>query len=435
VTGASAFSNRDEVARWLPAVPREQLRRAKFALVEVDSRLGSDTDLLLSLSKERGVVPRAEFGDPAGRADSLSDYKVVKPGQIVMNKMQAWNGVFGLSDLSGVVSPDYSVFAVLDGWDPRYVTYLLRSDFYTTQFGWRSRGMGTAFLRLHPANLLDTPLVAPSHEDQSRIADYLDTETARIDALTSRYLELVDRMVEQRGAITVAGVGGGPLAVPRRASSLAWLSEVPAHWDEVRLSLLARLGSGHTPSREHPEWWIDCTIPWITTGEVWQIRDDRIEYLIDTREMISQIGLANSSAELHPAGTVVLSRTASAGFSAIMATDMATSQDYVTWTGGPRLRPRFLLLCLRAMRQDLLGRLAMGSTHQTIYVPDIQSIRIPLPPLEEQDQLVEWVWQRLRRIDAATDAIRSQIELLLERRQALITAAVTGQLDIPGVAA
>ena len=168
---------------------------------------------------------------------------------------------------------------------------------------------------------------------------------------------------------------------------------------------------------------------------MWQIRDDRIEYLSETREMISELGIANSSAELHPAGTVVLSRTASAGFSAIMATDMATSQDYVTWTCGPRLRPRFLLLCLRAMRQDLLGRLAMGSTHQTIYVPDIQSIRIPLPPLEEQDQLVEWVWQRLRRIDAATDAIRRQIDLLKERRQALITAAVTGQLEIPGVAA
>jgi type I restriction enzyme S subunit len=180
---------------------------------------------------------------------------------------------------------------------------------------------------------------------------------------------------------------------------------------------------------------IDRTIPWITTGEVWQIRDDRTEFLRETRELVSELGIANSSAELHPVGTVVLSRTASAGYSAIMGTDMATSQDYVTWTCGPRLRPRFLLLCLRAMRQDLLGRLAMGSTHQTIYVPDIQSIRVPLPPLEEQDQLVEWTWQRLRRTDAATDATRRQIDLLAERRKALISAAVDGQVDVPRVAA
>lgn len=272
-------------------------------------------------------------------------------------------------------------------------------------------------------------------EQSAAIADYLDAETTRIDTLTSRYGELVELLVEQRDAITVAGVSGESLAGPSRTSRLTWLTEVPSHWAQVRLTLLARLGSGHTPSREHPEWWIGCTIPWITTGEVWQIRDDRNEYLSETREMISVLGIANSSAELHPAGTVVLSRTASAGYSAIMATDMATSQDYVTWTCGPRLRPRFLLLCLRAMRQDLLGRLAMGSTHQTIYVPDIQSIRVPLPPLEEQDQLVAWVWERLHRIDAAVDAIRRQIDLLAERRQALVTAAVTGQLEIPGVAA
>ncbi len=73
--------------------------------------------------------------------------------------------------------------------------------------------------------------------------------------------------------------------------------------------------------------------------------------------------------------------------------EMATSQDFATWTRGPLLRPRFLLLCLRAMREDLLGRLAMGSTHKTIFMPDIQSLRIPLPPVDEQDEIVEAVWQ------------------------------------------
>ena len=313
--------------------------------------------------------------------------------------------------------------------DPRYLRY------------WLSTVDLAPLANPGPVPSLDDDALRDLHvpvtvlDEQRAIADYLDAETARIDALTSRYGELVELLVEQRGAITVAGVSGEPVAGPSRTSSLTWLTEVPAHWDEVRLTLLARLGSGHTPSREHPEWWIHCTIPWITTGEVWQIRDDRIEYLRETREKISQLGIANSSAELHPAGTVVLSRTASAGYSAVMATDMATSQDYVTWTCGPRLRPRFLLLCLRAMRQDLLGRLAMGSTHQTIYVPDIQSIRIPLPPLEEQDLLVEWIWERLHHIDAAVDGIKRQIDLLAERRQALITAAVTGQLAIPGAAA
>ena len=107
------------------------------------------------------------------------------------------------------------------------------------------------------------------------------------------------------------------------------------------------------------------------------MRSDRIEVIKETRERVSELGVANSSAEIHPAGTVVLCRTASAGYSAIMGTNMATSQDFATWTCDPLLRPRFLLLCLRVMRQDLLGRLAMGSTHKTIYMPDIEALRIP----------------------------------------------------------
>ena len=190
------------------------------------------------------------------------------------------------------------------------------------------------------------------------------------------------------------------------------------------------MGSGHTPSRSRPEWWVDCTIPWITTGEVSQIRDDRREVIYDTREKISQLGLANSSATLHPAGTVVLCRTASAGYSAVMGTDMATSQDFVTWTCGPRLDPFYLLWCLRAMRQDLLGRLAMGSTHKTIYVPDLQMLRIPLPDIDEQREIVTQIRKQNELVDQLSDKVKRQLDLLAERRQALITAAVTGQIDV-----
>ena len=315
----------------------------------------------------------------------------------------------------------------------RYLNWVMSSAMARRQL--QARASGATVDGINERVLLGLVVPAPDLRCQSVIADYLDRETARIDALRARYARLADGLLESRTSLVVAGVAGIPLVGRRRRSSLPWLQDIPAHWREVKLTLLARLGSGHTPSREHPEWWRDCTIPWITTGEVWQIRDDRVEYLSETRERVSHLGVANSSAEIHPAGTVVLSRTASAGFSAIMAVDMATSQDYVTWTCGPLIRPRYLLLCLRAMRPDLLGRLAMGSTHQTIYVPDIQTIRVPLPLVEEQDRIAEWTWGRLGRIDWAVDAIGRQLTLLAERREALITAAVTGELEIPGAAA
>ena len=168
------------------------------------------------------------------------------------------------------------------------------------------------------------------------------------------------------------------------------------------------------------------------------MRSDRLEYLTETREKISQLGLENSSAEIHPAGTVVLSRTASAGFSAIMADRMATSQDFATWTCGEYLLPEYLLWCLRAMRTDLLERLAMGSTHKTIYMPDLQGLRVPLPSRCEQERIVADIRSHNAAIDGVVDAVDQQWELLAERRQALITAAVTGQIDVStasGVAA
>ena len=296
----------------------------------------------------------------------------------------------------------------------------------TTQ---RKRLISLRLQNLDANALLAQRCALPPLDEQRRIAGFLDAETTRIDALFSSQCQARQLLLQRREAGVFNAVTGGGTTddVP---SKLVWASSLPATWQSVKLGHFARMGSGHTPSRSRPEWWVDCSIPWITTGEVSQVRDDRREILTETRERISEIGLANSAAELHPKGTVVLCRTASAGYSAVMGRDMATSQDFVTWSCGPELDPFFLLWCLRAMRSDLLGRLAMGSTHKTIYVPDLQMLRIPLPPLPEQCLIVESVRAANSAIDDTIDAIDRQLTLLAERRQALITAAVTGQIDV-----
>lgn len=269
----------------------------------------------------------------------------------------------------------------------------------------------------------------PALDEQRRIADFLDIETARIGSLVAGHREARLVLLERRASSIFRSVTGQNDA-EQKPSSLVWVETLPLAWPAVKLGHVARMGSGHTPSRSRQDWWTNCTIPWITTGEVSQVRDDRREVLDQTRECISELGMANSSAELHPQGTVVLCRTASAGYSAVMGQAMATSQDFVIWTCGTRLEPFYLLWCLRAMRNDLLGRLAMGSTHKTIYVPDLQMLRIPLPELDAQNRIVADIRRSNATIDAAVDSIDRQLALLAERRQALITAAVTGEFDV-----
>lgn len=213
-------------------------------------------------------------------------------------------------------------------------------------------------------------------------------------------------------------------------SGVNWLGEAPAHWEVWKLRGLARLESGHTPSRQHPEYWIeqDCVIPWFTLADVGYLREAR-NWLIDTTsQKISKVGMENSAARLLPAGTVLLSRTASVGFSGVTGIELAVSQDFAAWICGPRLRSRYLLLCLRAMKQEF-GRLMMGSTHQTIYMPDIEAFRVPVPPLPEQDQIAEFLDRETAKIDALVAEQQRLIELLKEKRQAVISHAVTKGLN------
>jgi type I restriction enzyme S subunit len=108
--------------------------------------------------------------------------------------------------------------------------------------------------------------------------------------------------------------------------------------------------------------------------------------LDETKEKISEAGLKNSAAELLPSGTVILSRTASVGFSGIMPVPMATTQDFWNWICGKKLTPEYLLLLFRSMKQDFT-RLTMGSTHKTIYQPDAASFVVCVPPIPEQEAI------------------------------------------------
>ena len=181
----------------------------------------------------------------------------------------------------------------------------------------------------------NAPFPLPPIGEQTAIVDFLDRKTARTDALIAKQRELISLLQEKRTALINHAVTKGlDPDVAMKESGVEWLGEIPAHWEAKRTKFAATLRSGHTPSRQKPEYWEDCTIPWFGLADVWQIRDGQVDYVQETAEKISEIGLANSSARHLPAGTVILSRTASVGFSAILSVDMATTQDFVNWFAG-----------------------------------------------------------------------------------------------------
>ena len=178
-----------------------------------------------------------------------------------------------------------------------------------------------------------------------------------------------------------------------------WIGAIPEKWEAAMLKLVARLESGHTPSRSVPAYWENCSIPWFSLADVWQLREEKRKYVYETSENVSELGVANSSARVLPAGTVMLSRTASVGFTGIMGCEMATTQDFVNWVCGDRLRPEYLWYCLQAMTPEY-DRLRFGSTHQTIYMPDVAQFKVPLPTCTEQERIANFLDEQTVRIDA-----------------------------------
>lgn len=157
----------------------------------------------------------------------------------------------------------------------------------------------------------------------------------------------------------------------------------PKGWQWSALTDLARLESGHTPSRKHPEYW-GGSIPWIGITDA-RAHDGRT--IEDTEEHTNELGIENSSARVLPANTVCLSRTASVGYVVVMGRPMATSQDFVNWVCSKQLDHNFLKYLFIAEDEDLL-RFASGAVHQTIYFPEVKAFHICHPPLAEQQRIV-----------------------------------------------
>ena len=259
----------------------------------------------------------------------------------------------------------------------RYLSYLFQDDQWKAQI--RSRVSGVKLFSLTLRILTRASLLLPSAEEQQAIADYLDAKTAEIDALVADCEREVGLLREYRKAVISEAVTKGlDPTVPMKDSGVKWIGEIPDHWNAGKLLRHARLESGHTPSRLHPEWWLEeeCTIPWITTQDVHRFRDGQITCIDDTELHISQIGLENSSARWLPAGTVALSRTASVGFSIVLSIPMASSQDFADWIPDESLDSFYLLYTLRSMDM-VFKQLQMGSTHKTIYMPDIMNRLFP----------------------------------------------------------
>ncbi|HEX9814757.1 MAG TPA: restriction endonuclease subunit S, partial [Myxococcota bacterium] len=420
---------------WLRQVPAHwEAKRWRYCCKVAEGLVDPTDDaygdrIMIAPNHVESGTGRILLTETAQEQGAISGKYIVKPGDLIYSKIRPALNKVCIADGDWLCSADMYPVQVTEAMLlPGFLLYSMLSDSFVKLMV--DESMRVAMPKVNRDKLSACPLLLPPRDEQRAIAAFLDRETAKIDGLVARKERLIELLQEKRTALITRTVTRGlDPNVPMKDSGVEWLGEIPAHWEVSRTKRVARLESGHTPSRQRPEYWQTCTIPWFGLADVWQIRDGQTEYVVETAEKVSELGIAHSSARLLPRGTVLLSRTASVGFSAIMGVDMATTQDFVNWVCGERIRPEYLLYVFRSMGQEF-RRLTMGSTHQTIYMPDAGQFSTPVPTVTEQERIVAFIRGETAKIDALIAKVREAIDRLKEFRTALISAAVTGKIDV-----
>jgi len=382
------------------------VRRVKYLAREVDQRCGTRTLELMSVSATRGVIPRSEITTDEPRADDLSNYKVCLPGDIVVNRMSAYQGALGSSPSEGIVSPDYLVLRPSSQVHYRWLHYVMKSSWFVSEMSSRLRGIGSIGTsnvrtpRVSAEEIGQIVASVPVLNKQRAIADYLDTETARIDALIEKKQTMIELMAQRWAASRHE-------AVLRGVNPITGAGILPLGWDCPQLGVAVKLQRGHDlpfeSRREGP-------VPVVSSGGI--------------------LGYHDQSTCRGPA--VVTGRYGTVGEVYFIEEDcwpLNTTLYAKDFCGN---HPRWVAYLLESIPLDAESeKSAVGGINRNV----IGKLRVPRPPVDEQVMIANFLLHEQSKYDEARDLLVAQHDLLRERRQALITAVVTGELGVPGVAA
>lgn len=217
-----------------------------------------------------------------------------------------------------------------------------------------------------------------------------------------------------------------------KPSGVEWLGEVPEHWLIKPIKYLVSKASGGTPAKDNLAYWLDGDVPWASSKD---LKTDEID---DTQDHLTQLAISEGAAQMQPVDSVFICVRGMILAHTFPVTEplreMAITQDLKCLVPTKEISSGYLALCLRGLSAEILRRVDEAA-HGTkvLRIPDFDSVLLPVPPLEEQIQILSAIAHSLDHLDSLISQASRSMELLSERRSALISAAVTGQIDVRGL--
>ncbi|MDR0593164.1 MAG: restriction endonuclease subunit S [Bifidobacteriaceae bacterium] len=340
--------------------------------------------------------------------------RVIRDGDVIVSTVRTY-----LRAVAGVERPPSNAvastgFAVLRPRRvrPGFLRYALLSDSFLREV--IARSVGVSYPAINASELMSMRVPVPSAGTQHRVIEYLDRETAEIDAFIADQERLIELLTERRSA-SLAALVSSPSS-DRRAVRLGWV---------------AQIGNGSTPSRDNDAYWSDDGFPWLNSSVVNQ------DSIMSTDQFVTTLALQQCHLPVVPPGSVLVGITGEGrtrGMATLLNMTATISQHLAFITpNADLLLPDYLLAVLGASYREL-RRISegAGSTKGALTCGDIKSHRIRVPPLSEQRGIAQAAKSLEAWTGGAVADARRAVELLRERRVALISAAVTGQIDVTG---
>jgi len=424
-------SYKNSGVEWLGDVPYEWDIYPFWHLFNRKEITNKTQEQLLSVYLDRGVILHSEGGGMVHKpADNLEKYQLVEVNDFVMNNQQAWRGSVGVSPYKGIVSPAYLIFSFNKTLcEPKFFKYFLRDKGVVDQFMIASMSVGTIQRQVKGHLLKTIQLSIPSLIEQNTIANFLDTETTRIDNLIAKQEKLIELLEEQRKSIISHAVTKGlnPNA-PMKDSGVEWLGEVPNDWNFSRLDAVSKIVRGNSAFSKMDllESGKYVALQYGKTYKVNEINESFGSYV--NQEFFKK-------SQITEFGDIILISTSET------LEDLGHSCFYarhdVGLIGGEQflLKPKnqnfgkYIYYATKAF-SSYLQRYATGLKVFRFNLDDLKKIYIPDISLVEQQKIAEFLDKETARIDISVLKQKSLIEKLKEYRASIISHAVTGKIDV-----
>ena len=404
---------------WLGEVPEHWEVLPNRAVYEEVKERDRPEETMLSVTITQGVIHQQTLLSGSSKKDSSNPnkaaYKLVRPGEIVYNKMRAWQGAVGVSDYRGIVSPAYVVQRPCAKMIPRYVHHLLRTPGFAGEAERWSYGITSDMWSLRPEDFKQICGCVPPIEEQTAIVRFLDHADRRIRCYIRAKERLIELLEEQKQAIVHQAVTGqidvrtGQPYPAYKDSGVEWLGEVPEHWEVRRLKTLCDMQSGEA----------------ITAMSI----DEVGKYPV-----FGGNGLRGYAAQYTHDGDFILvgRQGALCGNIHIARGRFWASEHAVVVTR----RLKHVLEWFGALLEIMnLNQYSIAAAQPGLSVDRVLNLWAPVPSADEQARIAAQVAEATTNLQNALLATEPQIGLVREYRTRLIADVVTGKLDVREVAA